>query len=124
VKLKQELKWVYPYLDSVSHLVPLDKIKEIKLSTYRSSFPSFHGLIETSNHKKYTITVRMYDSPQIPISKLDEETILSHLAHELSHLVHWNDYEVNRFLLETKIYSRFGRTLAKLGYEKDRNKIK
>ena len=126
LKLKQEAKWLTPYLEAVADLVDLTKLKEIRFSTYRDSFPSFHGLIETTNGKTYKITIRTYEGPdkRLPMTKLDQETVLSHLAHELAHLENWNDYEVRRFIIETKIYLRFGKVLKKLGYEKDRNKVK
>lgn len=124
LKLKKEIKWIAPYLDAVSDLVPLEKLKEIKLSRYRATFPSYHGLIETKDYKAYKITVRVYETPKIPTSPLDQETILSHLAHELAHLVQWNDYTIERFVLETQIYLKFGQVLKKIGYEKERNKIK
>lgn len=125
MKLDSEIKWISPYLESVEDLVPLSKVKMIKVSPYRKGFPSYHGLIETKNFRHFTITVRVY-SPfykNKTISKLNQECLLSHLAHELSHLVHWNDYVVERFELETSIYRRFGKKLLELGYELDRNKV-
>lgn len=124
IKMKPSVKWLAPYLDTVSDLVPLEKLREIKFSPYRPSFPTFHGLIETRDFKRYVITVRVYYTPKIPVSKLDQETILNHLSHELAHLVHWNDYTVERFLLETQIYARFGKKLNQLNYETERNRIK
>jgi hypothetical protein len=103
--------------------VPLEKLREIKVSPYRDSFPSYHGLIETRNHRTYTITVRIYDKPKIPISKLDQEALLNSLSHELAHLKNWDDYTIERFVLETQIYLRFGKKLKQIGYEFDRNRI-
>jgi hypothetical protein len=122
---KSEVKWLLPYLEAVTDLTNLDKLKEIRFSTYRKGFPSYHGLIETATFKKdYIITVRVYAplNRTKPITKLNQETVLCNLAHELAHLTHWNDYTVERFLLETEIYAVFGRKLAELGYEIDRNK--
>lgn len=124
IRLKPQAKWLSPYLECIADLVPLEKLREIKLSPYRPSFPSFHGLIETKDFKRYTITIRVYDTPKIPVSKLDQETLLNSLAHELSHLKHWDDYTVKRFVLETKIYRRFASKLKQLDYEITRNKVK
>lgn len=131
LKLKLDLKWLQPYLEAVEHLIRMDKISEIRLIKYGTALPSYHGLIEkVSNNRKYRITLRVYDNAQdrFPISPLDQENILNTLAHELAHVgpnEDWlDDYTVERFVLETKIYRIFGSVLKKLNYEKERNKVK
>lgn len=131
LKLKLELKWLQPYLEAVEHLIRMDKISEIRLIKYGTALPSYHGLIEkVSNNRKYRITLRVYDNAQdrFPISPLDQENILNTLAHELAHVGNkddWlDDYTVERFVLETKIYRIFGSVLKKINYEKERNKVK
>lgn len=131
IKLKLELKWLTPYLESVQDMVRMDKVNEIRLIKYTNALPSYHGLIEkVSANRKYRITLRAYSLAEnrFPISPLDQEVILNTLAHELAHVGPNNDwlddYTVERFVLETEIYKKFGLILQQIGYERERNRIR
>lgn len=94
MKIVKEYEWMRDYIDSVSHLLPkIKKLKKISLKRgNKERWQHCHGLITYCDGKSYRITLyRTYHcmmSDKIkPYSSID---LLQYLAHELSHLEHWD----------------------------------
>lgn len=126
IKFHKHLLWLKPYTEAVSHLVNIDRLKEVKLTLYSTNKPpSYHGFCERlGNNKDYRIIVRTYDidKRRWPMSPLCQEHVLCTYAHELTHLAIFEDNVIERFVLETEIYAVFGQVLKARGYEQDLNK--
>lgn len=125
IKYDKHLVWLRPYVEACVDLVDLRRLKSVKLTLYKPDTPpSYHGICERlGNNKSYNIIVRTYDKNdrRWPMSPICQEQILSNFSHELSHLKVFEDSNIDRFILETKIYSRFGEVLKARGYEQDLN---
>lgn len=125
IKFDKYLLWLKPFTEAIADLVPIERLKEVKLGLYRSDKPpSYHGLCERlGNNKSYRIIVRTYtkNDRRWPMSPIDEEQLLINYAHEASHLKIFVDSDIDRFVLETKIYERFGQVLKQRGYEQKLN---
>lgn len=126
IKYDKFLLWLKPYTEAVEHLVPIERLKQVKLTLYSSDRPpAYHGTCERlGNNKSYRIVVRTYDvdARRWPMSPLCQEQLLCNYAHELTHLLIYKDSVVNRFVLETQIYAVFGEVLASRGYEQNLNR--
>lgn len=123
-KFSRDLKWLAPYLDSLRGYVPVERIHEIKTVKFRDALPDHDAIIEDLGKKGFKIIVRPYKpiEQRIPISKLDQDTILQNLSHEISHVLVWEEHEADRVIAQAEILKRFAYKLKELGYEKDRNK--
>lgn len=126
IKYDKHLIWLRPYTEAVADLVPIERLKNVKISLYSGEKPpSYHGICERlNNNKYYNIIVRTYDKSdkRWPMSPTSQEMLLCNYAHELTHLLIFEDCVEHRFLLETKIYARFGEILLARGYEQKLNK--
>ena len=115
----KELERVRDYNNTVTQVIP--KIKQLKrISTRKGNkerFQHFHGLITYFDRKAYRITLyttwhdRVKDKI-VPYSTID---ILRYLAHELSHLEHW-DHTCDHAGLESIILGIFMVKLKEAGY--------
>jgi len=123
-KLSKDLKWLAPYLDSISDFVPIEQIHEIKMVKFRNKFPDHEAIIENLGKKGFKIILRPYEPAgrRLPISKLDQDTIVQNLSHEISHILVWEEHDPDRVIAQAKILTKFARKLKELGYEKDRNR--
>lgn len=128
IKFSKHLVWLKPYTEACADLIDLRRLKSVKLSLYKSDTPpSYHGICERlADNKSYKIIVRTYDKSdkRWPMCPTSQEMILSNYAHELSHVAIFEDCVEDRFVLETKIYAKFGEVLKARGYEQTLNKIK
>ena len=125
IKYNKYLIWLRPYTDAVKDLVPTERLKEVKLTLFRKQMPNYHAICaRLNNNKDYEIIVRCrkVSDRNFPMSYVDQETILSSYAHELTHLKIFEDGIEERFVLETEIYKRFGEVLMARGYEHKLNK--
>jgi len=126
-KYDKYLLWLKPYTEACADLVDLHRLKRVKLTLYKiDTPPSYHGICERlADNKSYRIIVRTYDKSERrwPMTPTCEEQILSNYSHELSHIAIFEDSNIDRFILETKIYSRFGEVLKARGYEQKLNQI-
>lgn len=125
-QISRDLKWIWPYLDSVGDLVPLSSIKKISYYKTREMLgPARHKAIihRLDNNKNFNIFIRttLTKDQRIPICSSNQEDILFYLAHELAHVVHW-DHDPQHFKLMADIFQRFGRVLKKIHFEEERNK--
>lgn len=127
IKYDKYLVWLRAYTDAVVDLVPVERLTEVKLGLYSADKPpSYHGFCERlANNKNYRIVVRTYtkNERRWPMAPIDQEQLLANYAHEISHLKIFEDCNVDRFVLETQIYARFGEVLKTRGYEQDLNKV-
>ena len=127
IKYDKHLLWLRPYTEACSDLVDLTRLKSVKLSLYKSDIPpSYHGICERlANNKAYRIIVRTYDrsDKRWPMCPISQEQLLSNYSHELSHIKIFEDNNIDRFILETKIYARFGEVLQARGYEQKLNQV-
>ena len=128
--ISKKLSWVSEYLELVSHLVPLERIRRIasKTPTYKEN-QLCHGIISRYYRSKYykitiytayqrvkfkRITNKNYEL-DISIQRYSKIDLLQTLAHELAHSVHW-DHTVNHKMLELAIQEIFMVKLSKEGY--------
>lgn len=125
-KLSRDLRWLHPYIEAVEGLIDVARINEIKSVKFRTALPDHDAIIEDLGKRGFKIIVRPYQpiENRLPISKLDQDTILQNLAHEFSHIGVWEEHDPKRVILQAKILARFAKKLKQLGYEKDRNKVK
>jgi hypothetical protein len=114
IKYSKDLAWLAPFVDSARHHVPLHLLNSVK------SYKVPLGRLEQSDayikfyRQRYTITIRAYEQhgkKHIPVTI---ETMLLHVAHELSHLVHWKHTTAFAKLLAT-IFSIFTEHLDQYG---------
>lgn len=119
MKIVKELEWVRSYINTVSHLLP--KIKQLKkISSRKGSkeyWQHFHGLITYFDKKSFRITLytTYHDTMSDKIKNYSTIDILLYLAHELSHLEHW-DHTPQHKQLECIIMGIFMTKLAEDGY--------
>lgn len=119
MKIVKELEWVRSYISTVSHLLP--KIKQLKkISSRKGSkeyWQHFHGLITYFDKKSFRITLytTYHDTMSDKIKNYSTIDILLYLAHELSHLEHW-DHTPQHKQLECIIMGIFMTKLAEDGY--------
>lgn len=126
--LSKDLKWLAPYLEAVADIVPLNQIKKIGYYKNRTHQKNANHLAITHrllNNKTFYIYIRT-DLPKenrIPLNYDDQEDVLWYLSHELAHVCPggW-EHSKHHFKTMSVIFSRFGKVLFKLGFEKDRNK--
>lgn len=115
----KELEWMRGYVESVSHLLP--KIKQLKkISSRRGSreyWQHFHGLITYFDKKSFRITlyITYHETLSDKIKNYSTIDILQYLAHELSHLEHWDHTPQHKYL-ENIIMGIFMTKLASEGY--------
>lgn len=122
----KELEWMRDYIDQVSHLLP--HIKQLRrISSKRGNKEKWqhcHGLITYFDKKSYRITLyvtyhEMMSDQIKPYSTID---LLQYLAHELSHLEHW-EHTPQHKQLECIIMSLFMGKLAASGYVSEEDEL-
>lgn len=119
MKICKELEWVRDYISAVSHLIP--KIKQLKKISLRKAsrhyWQHFHGLITYYDKKSFRVTlyVTYHDVVTDKIKSYSTIDILQYLAHELSHLEHW-DHTPHHKYLECAILGIFMTKLKQDGY--------
>lgn len=124
MKLSKDIKWLWPYLDSISDLIDLKKIGKIHYYKNREGKKVHHQAIchRLGNNKIYNIFIRtnLAKENRIPLDINSQEDVLFFLAHELSHLVHWS-HTKDHFKLTAKLYKRFAEKLHQIDFEIERN---
>lgn len=123
----KELEWMRDYIDSVSHLLPT--LKQLKKVSARKGnkerWQHCHGLITYFDKKSFRITLyttyhSMMDDKIKDYSTID---LLQYLAHELSHLEHW-DHTPHHKQLECTLMSIFMTRLAQDFYVSEEEEMK
>jgi hypothetical protein len=126
MNIVQSLEWTREYIDSVSHLLPgIKRLKRISAKYgNRERWQHCHGLITYYDGKHYRITLYLtyhdfYSDKIKPYSTID---LLTYLAHELSHLQHW-DHTPDHKLLEAIILQIFMVKLKERGYISEEDEL-
>lgn len=124
-QLSKDLKWITPYLEAVGHIVPLDKITEIRYYTSRKHHKKEHHKAIThrlANNKSFAIFLRtkLPIDERVPLRYYDQEDIMYYLAHELAHVRFW-EHTTKHLKLTSKIFKIFTDTTHKLGWEEERH---
>lgn len=124
IKFSASAEWMEPFVAAARELVPLELLKEIR--TYRTPLTKqedSEGLIDRNTRGRYIIRIRSTQhvwettsNDPLTLKLKDREPrmlwfILSALAHELSHLVHW-DHNIEHLKLENRIMLRFCKVLT------------
>jgi hypothetical protein len=127
VIIVKELEWTRGYIEAVSHLLP--RIKQLKkISSRRGSreyWQHFHGIITYFDKKSFRITlyITYHETLSDKIKNYSTIDILQYLAHELSHLEHW-DHTPQHKQLESIIMGIFMTHLSADGYVSEEDEEK
>jgi len=123
----KKLEWMREYINAVSHLLPnLKKLKKISSKTgNKERWQHSHGLITYYDQKNYRITlyITYHDMISDKIKEYSTIDLLQYLAHELSHLEHW-DHTPNHKNLECIMLSIFMTMLSQDGYISEEEELK
>ena len=123
----KKLEWMREYINAVSHLLPnLKKLKKISSKTgNKERWQHSHGLITYYDQKNYRITlyITYHDMISDKIKEYSTIDLLQYLAHELSHLEHW-DHTPNHKNLECIMLSIFMTMLSRDGYISEEEELK
>lgn len=123
----KKLEWMREYINAVSHLLPnLKKLKKISSKTgNKERWQHSHGLITYYDQKSYRITlyITYHDMISDKIKEYSTIDLLQYLAHELSHLEHW-DHTPNHKNLECIMLSIFMTMLSQDGYVSEEEELK
>lgn len=126
--ISKELEWTREYISLVLHLIP--KFKHLKRLVHtranKKQIQRCHGQITRySNDKDYKIClylsyqdVERYEPLTMKIKRYSSIDILSYLAHELSHIEHW-EHTAQHKQLEATMTSIFMTHLINNGYESE-----
>lgn len=94
LKFSKDLEWTEPFVNSVRHLVPLHTLDSIKV--YSVPFGKEESSAGWCTRKGRRFTISLRSTNQVRSGKKQcykartIEDILLTLAHELTHLVHWD----------------------------------
>lgn len=105
MKISKDLEWLIPFVDEVSHLVPLYRLQSIKgyKQQWNKGVASYGGT-HTADGESFVITLHTH--AYVKSKKRHEPEakglIIDTLAHELAHLVHW-EHSWEHFNLQVRI---------------------
>ena len=123
--ISKELEWIREYVGLVAHMLP--HIRQLKRVSSRKASKKLvqrcHGIINRyadKRHFKITLyltssNVVKYRPLKIEVTSYNTIEILYHLAHELSHLEHW-EHTPDRKHLEAVLMTIFMQQLKSTGY--------
>lgn len=108
--------WLKPFVDSVSDLVPIERVVRIRDYRVRRGLQSNTYGSRVSYGKKYSINIEQecWNKSHKKYFGTTYQIILDTLAHELSHTIH-DDHSPKHFKLQCKILLRFSRILKDNG---------
>ena len=120
IKYTKNVLWLQDYVESVSHLVPIEQIKRIvgykvKLGLKENQ----EALIRVANSRgtKFIISLKLYEQQIIKNRyrhiPLTYSYILDSLAHELSHILNFEDHDAAHLKLQAKILIKFSQVMKK-----------
>lgn len=120
--ITKKLEWMREYISSVSHLLPhIKHLRKISSKTgNRDRSQHCHGLITYYDKKSFRITLytSFHDVAADKIRNYSTIDLLTYLAHELSHLEHWDHTPKHKYL-ESIILGVFMVKLDSDGYESE-----
>lgn len=116
--ISKELEWVRQFFFSVGDLVPIENVTSIRGYTVPldKSINTYAQI--TKYGSKYRITILTKGNDYLQNKQYDKyiSMILEDLAHEMAHLV-WFEESPRHFKLMGQIITRFGDVLDNLGIE-------
>lgn len=117
-KMTKNVMWLKPYIMSVKHLVPINKISKVcgySVPLHKAEVQDA-AIVYPSGKKKAVISIRMTNNDYINEKQLRPyyAQVLNHLAHEMAHLKHF-DHSPKHLELEARIMLKFAKVAAKLG---------
>jgi len=118
-KYTKNVKWVKPFIDGISHLVPVEKLDYIRGYKIRKDFEAaqYGQLTKYSNGRQVlTIKVMDYDKKKKKYVNGYIGNILETLAHETAHLMHW-EHTIDHYKLQATIQLAFADIMEKLEIE-------
>lgn len=132
IKISTSLKWMRPYLEVISDLVPLPRLQKIEtMKTPLDRQSQADAIITKTNNGWYYMRINTW-SPvwanlgeskfkKIKYTKEPLANTLDSLAHELSHMVHW-EHKPEHLMLQAQILVRFAKKAQVLGVTDTYNK--
>jgi hypothetical protein len=120
IKYTTTSAWLAPYVDSVSHLIPIERLSAIKgYKVLKNKEINQQGqIILDLTNKRFTITLRTEKYSKVDKVYRNEyiANVLETLAHELAHMVHW-EHTPAHWKLQATIQTEFGTVLDRLNIE-------
>lgn len=125
IAFSSNVRWLIPFVRAAKPLIPYQKLKRVHgyhLSTRMGVASSGTITRNTTGHFKISIPLNDYsihrprDSKRAKIIEVVPNytwEILSSLAHELAHMVHW-EHTPAHMRLEARLMIRFANTCVKL----------
>lgn len=118
IKYWPNVRWLSPFIESVAHLVPIERLSYIKGYKIRRNFePAQEAqIIKTLPNGKCVITIKVikYDKRLKKHVNAYIANVLESLAHELAHLTHW-EHTSNHFRLQAEIMMKFCNVMDEIG---------
>lgn len=128
MKISPNMKWAEPYLTSVSHLVPVNKITRVR-GYYLpvEKFPTTEARIWMYEDGRITLSILLSGYQKTRNGKarmtMPFEVVLLSLAHELAHIKHW-EHTPNHTILMAQIFSRFALVAKQQGVKDTSRRIR
>ena len=115
IKYTNNVAWLRDYVESVSDLVPLKKIKKIVGYKVKIGWKEHQeAQIRIGKDDKFTISIKLYDNDNITHVPIEISRVLDSLAHELSHAGNADfEHSPEHFRLQAKIMYRWYKVLKK-----------
>ncbi len=110
-------QWLAPYIKSVNHLIPLQKL--VKLQAFKIHLKKetrADGSCNFISRGKYSIAIRLWcrNEKRTRHILLYLHDVLYYLAHELAHIKEW-EHTPKHYKLQAKILKRFAEVAQSQG---------
>lgn len=105
MKLSKELTWIAPFLEEVLHLIPLERLTDVRgYRQRRDRNIGSYGGTHTADMLTYNITLLTHEwnKKKKKHVLVQEGMVLDTLAHELAHIVYW-EHSWEHFNLQVRI---------------------
>jgi hypothetical protein len=130
LKYSKELEWLRPYIEKARVCVPnIDKLDALyKLPLKKNKRQTIAGVCheQGGRYKIFLYTeynsIKKYNPLTLKRKKYSKIDIIEHLAHELSHMVHW-DHCPKRLILQSQLAIIFAGMLYFDGYESEEHEF-
>jgi len=112
----KRMLWVKPFVDSVSDLVPVDRIMRIRDYRVKKGLDSLSYGSRLTYGNRYSINIELDVWKKSHKSYVGEtyQIILDTVAHELAHTIH-SEHTPKHYQLQARILLRFSRILKDNG---------
>lgn len=122
LKLSRRLRWLWPYLEAVTHLVDMTNLTHIRITWFTDKSTDY-GFCLKKDDGRYSIAIRCDIEPDLPYFMPEhvQEHILRYLAHELAHLKYW-DHSTDHMMLTGELFYEFCKMVKKIGWQREIDK--